>query len=475
MTRVYASGERLGTTESTNNLERTEARSKKAFYPRVLICSLSRVNQHDTMSNNLLLRNLFAEWPREQLAQIYSGGDNKDRGFCGSYYHISAQDRSFGKSFFGLKGMHSDDPGITRTSEVRMPAAIDYSLKSRLKGAAGKVLLKSGLYELLFRIRPSSTLINWSRDFAPDLIFAQGYNLSFIRLVLLLREQLQKPIAYYSTDDWPSYLYASREGLLSVTAPLMRRVVTRAARNLFAQTDIPFSFNAMMGEEYEKRYGKPFSILMHCDDPERFRLAEPIRLHPIDCCSIIATGGFDDSRWPLLLDLEKACAGLNQEGYPTRAAILATSITEEGYSKIKTCRYLDLRDDPGHDILPKYLKGADILYLPETFDEDDVRAYKYSISTKAHLFMLSQRPILAYGHPQTGLMTYAQREGWALTVNQRNVDLLRAGLKELLSDAGRRQSFITRANIVAITNHDSQNVRKIFLSRLRDTLGRKDE
>jgi glycosyltransferase involved in cell wall biosynthesis len=209
---------------------------------------------------------------------------------------------------------------------------------------------------------------------------------------------------------------------------------------------------------------------MHCDDPERFRLADTIRLHPPGVMSIVAAGIFDESRWPQILDLEEVCRRLNQTGISVRATILATRITEEGYRRVKACRFVELQDAPGHMLLPSYLKGADVLYLPETFDPIAAQGYRYSISTKAHLFMFSQRPILVYGHPANGLVIYADRERWGHVVDQRNVDMLEGALKELLVDDGHRQRLVAIATTVAMKNNDCNCTRKIFLKRISATL-----
>lgn len=436
------------------------------FYPKILICALTRINEGDIFSNNLLLRNIFAEWPRERLAQIYSGGGNGDQGFCGHQYQIMPRDRRFGSLFFKLKGEYADASPTAFSAKPVRGASQRSSQHLRLKQRAGRYLMDSGLYELFFKLQPSQQLLDWAESFDPDIILAQGYNLSFTLLPRFLKKQLKKPLAYYCSDDWPSYLYASHYGLYAMTALLMRRIVDKSTKQLLAATDVPFSFNDMMGEEYERRYGKPFTTLMHCDDPERFRLAVPIRLHPPEVKSIIVTGAFDDSRWPLLLDLEDACQQLNDMGIPTRATVLTTRITEEGYRRVKSCRFVALRDDPGHGLLPSYLKGADLLYLPETFDPDIAQGYRFSISTKAHLFMFSQRPILVYGHSANGVVNYARREGWACVVDRRNIDLLKDSLRFLLLDNAQREEKVQVANNVVMRNNDCMKVRSMFLSKM---------
>jgi hypothetical protein len=442
------------------------------YYPKVLICALTRINKNDSFNNNLLLRNLFADWPRERLAQIYSGGSNGDVGFCGQQYQIAINDRQFGKLFFRLKGGYAN---TSRTDFSAVPAhggPLRSSPLSRLKQATGRFIMDSGLYELIFKLRPSQQLNDWAEDFEPDIILAQGYNLTFTWLPLFLKRQLKIPLAYYCSDDWSTYLYASKAGLCAMTSSLMRRMVEKSTKQLLAATDVPFAFNDLMGKEYERRYDKSFTTLMHCDDPDRFIRAKPIRLHPPEIKSIVATGAFNDSRWPLLLELEEACQYLNDIGIPARATALTARITEEGYRRVKACRFVELKDDPGHELLPAYLKGADLLYLPETFDPNLAQGYRFSISTKAHLFMFSQRPILVYGHSACGVVTYARREGWAHVVDHRNIDSLKVAIKKMLTDKIFCNNMVTAATTVVMRNNNCYKIRKLFRDKIINILSK---
>ena len=435
-------------------------------FPRVLICSISRINAYDNGSNNLLLRNLFADWPRDHLAQIYSGGSNGDEGFCGMDYQIGAIDRRFGSLFMRLKSdyNHSYNPNSTFV-DSNQPLRKENPLR-RIVSKVGSFLMDSGLYELIFRLRISSDLLHWVKEYNPDIIFAQGYSLSFIKLPLKLKEHFRKPITFFTSDDWPTYLYAKKGGMLSLTAPYMHRLITSSTKRLLQETDIPFSFNDMMGEEYERRYGKKFITIMHSDNPSRFEVTEENRLQPPNVYSIVTVGSFFKHRWPLLIDIEDALYRLNDEGIPVRLTVLTSMITKEGIERINRCTYIELRDDPGHDALPSYLKAADLLLLPEVFDEDEAYGYRFSVSTKAHLFMLSRKPILVYGHSQTGVVKYAQNAGWAKVVDKRDIDLLTLELRNLLLDNDLRQELLMTANSIASENHNCNRIRSIFKSVL---------
>lgn len=433
-------------------------------YPRVLIIAMARINSLDTSNNGLLLRNLFDGWPRENLAQIFSGGDNGDAGFFGHYYQLSPENRRFGRLFFKLKS--GQRPVRTDINAAQIGSDCTSPLLSKIKSAGKQLVLDTGLYELIFRLRLSSGMLDWVHEFKPDIIFAQGYNLTFSWLPVMLKNATSARLAFLTTDDWPTYLYSGQLGEPTVFKSIMRPVVSRAANRLLSSVDIAFAFGQAMADEYSKRYSKDFIVLSHADEPQRFTEACSRRCHPAGVRTILATGVFNKFRWPLLLDANECCRQLNAQGIPARVAVLSAGIDAVGMSEVALAEYIDIFDDPGNDLLPCYLKGADLLLLAEGFDESFVEAIRLSVSTKSHLFMFCQRPILVYGNAETGVAKYAETYKWAMTVTTRDVDILFKAMKTLLCDEHVSKVFVD--NAIKTTNEF--HVRKVTQSKFLSAL-----
>jgi glycosyltransferase involved in cell wall biosynthesis len=433
-------------------------------YPRILVVALDRINAADSSNNGLLLRNLFALWPRETLAQIYSSGDNGDRGAFGHYYQLGPMDRQLGKLFYRIKKNANDkitiDDTINKhvTTKRRKTITIGFRLK--------RLLVDSGLYELIFRPRLSQGILEWVKDFQPDIIFAQGYNLTFTWLPILLKNSTAAKLAFLTTDDWPTYLYSGQLGEPVLFRWLVRPVVEAAIRRLFYAVDIPFAFGQPMAEEYAFRYGKTFFTLNHADSSLRFENAEPCRIHPTKVITIIAIGNFNRFRWPLVLDFNDACHELHEQGIDVRIVVLTSSIDPEGARAFSTASYIDVLPDPGNDLLPSYLKGADILLLAEGFDEGFISAIQLSISSKSHLFMFSQRPIIVYSHSKSGIAKYAEKLGWGKNVFNRNKREIVEAIKQLIVNKEEIGRLVTIAYDVAEKNHSHKINQEVLLKGL---------
>jgi len=433
-------------------------------FPRVLVVAMGRINAMDTGNNGLLLRNLFNGWPRENLAQVYSGNDNGDAGFFGSYYPLGPDDRRFGKYFFKLKAgeMQTASSGNATPDAPASPPR----LSSHLKTISKRLLLETGLYELIFRPQLSRQLLDWVHAFKPDIIFAQGYNLSFSWLPVLLKQETGARLSLLATDDWPTYLYAGQLGESKLFSWLLRPQVVEATRQLMAATDVPFAFGQAMTDEYSARYDKPFITLSHADNWQRFDDAVPCRMHGESVRTIIAIGNYNCYRWPLLLDADACCRLLAEQGMHVRIAVLSCGIDPEGERALAHCSHLDLLPDPGNDLLPAYLKGADTLLLVEGFDEGFVDSIRLSVSSKSHLYMFSRRPIVVYAHPDTGVARYASAYGWGLVVKERNVAKLTAAIKATLSEQETVSRLIVSADKTAMSFHTHEAITTRFLSVL---------
>ena len=91
------------------------------------------------------------------------------------------------------------------------------------------------------------------------------------------------------------------------------------------------------------------------------------------------------------------------------------------------------------------MKGADLLLLIEAFDESFVSAIRLSISSKAHLFMFSQRPIVVYAHSDTGIAKYASQFRWAHVISRRGCQYLTEAIKEILTRSDKAKALVVRA------------------------------
>ena len=430
-------------------------------YPRVLIIYNSRINKAD--QHGVSIRGWFGDWPKENLAQIYSGGEIGDEVFCNYNFKLGQKERRFGKVFFKLKGSSIGKSSYTVSLDENFTNLKKFSFGSLIKNKISEWLINTGLWELIFKPVFSKELIKFIEDFKPQIIYCQGYSLTFTWLPVMINKFFNIPICFQTGDDWPSNLY-----LDSPLSFAIRPIVDRAVKSLLSTSSARLGNGNLMAKEYSERYNLSFEPLMMCDNLARFRKAAPYSVANNGTRTILYSGGLAHGRWVSIVDLCAASELLKIEGFKIMVVALATTIPREAVNTLRKISNLHILPGPSHEELPSYLKGADILYLPETFDPTEAKIIRLSVSTKAHLYMMSERPILVYASPTTGVMNYARDAGWGCIVQEQNLNKLADALLKLLTNEEYCKKIINKGVEVVLKNHEEYKVKARFLAILNE-------
>ena len=411
-------------------------------HPKVLLVLMTKVKADDPGS--LLIRTQFDTWPKDKLAQIHSGEFQGTGEFCASYYRLDDCDRRFGRLFHRLRASCVDavsmDVVEQNTEPISFPTFRRWS--KILRRHLGEVLIRSGLWEVVFEVRVSKSMEGFIERFAPDLIYCQGYSIGYAMLPLLIERRFRIPICFQTTDDWPSYTYH--------TFPV-GWLLRRRARQLIARSTVCMAFGVKMQQAYSQRYNKNFLVTYHADRFERF--SEKVPEDVTHTRAIVFTGSLGLRRYDAIDDLLKVVRSLNDGPAFLEIHVYCTGIPKEIPKSLRIAREVKFMRLPSHDSLPSVLRQANVLFLPESFSVDP-GMLDLSLSTKCHLYMMSGRPILAYGPSYSGTIDYACREGWAEVVTERNEEQLRSAVRRLaFDDSYSGEALIRRAKDVALRNH----------------------
>lgn len=426
----------------------------KDQYPRVLMVLMTKVKAEDP--GNLLIRAQFGDWPKDRLAQIHAAGDPAGHGeFCGHYYKLAVGDRVCGRLFRRLRGGVLDMVAMSAVNEqVAVKPAGWWGCQVRMiKKYLGDWVIGSGWWEVIFRVRLSGSLLQFVEGFKPDLVYCQGYSLGFATLPLLIARRFKIPVCFQTTDDWPRGTYAR-----TPVGWLLRR----RARELIHYAKARFAFGAKMQREYQRRYDVPFEATYHLDDPARF--LQPIvptgRLY-----KIVYTGSLGHRRYEAIQDVLQAARQIPELAGSFEIIVYSSGIPKDMPASLLQLPEVRFSPLPAHDQLPAALAEATLLLLPESFTEVH-QAIEYSISSKSHLYMMSQCPVLVYGPPYSGTVDYALREGWGLVVAERSVAKLKDALKEILAGGERMRLLRSNARACIERHHDITSGRKKFCALL---------
>jgi len=438
-------------------------------YPHVLIVLMPKVNADDQL--NLLIRTQFGNWPKEHLAQIYSSGDTCEHGdYFSYYYQLQSCDRFLGVVFNRLRSGVLEM--VVMNSVEEQKNAKSYNLLIRLikviKKRFGEWLICSGLWEVIFHVRLSTSMATFVREFKPDLIYCQGYSLGFVTLPMLIAKRFNIPICFQTTDDWPSYTYNSFP---------MGSILRHRTRQLVSRATLRMAFGEKMQRLYKRRYGESFDVTYHLDDPMRFLMSSGSKIEQeiiIKQHRIVYTGSLALRRYEALQDLLAAVKIMKNNSIEIQIDVYCSGIPKDLPIELLDASEIVFYPLPSHEEIPKVLSTASVLFLPESFNVAQ-KMIEYSISSKAHLYMMSGQPILVYGPEYSGTVEYAVRMGWGVVVSKRSVLLLKAALRELLDSEQRKCQIRLNAQECIQRYHNLKVGQNLFLNLLKGIVHSKEK
>jgi len=430
--------------------------------PKVLRLGKTMVSERDNQGISLGV--WFAGWPQERIAHIYSSSKHGDvPSLAGRDYRMGHAERRFGHLLQLTKHLAPD--GWVPAAEVKSKGgSVRPNHLRDLKNWLRKQLIDSGLVDLIFSTRISSKLDDFIRTFAPDLIHAQTTDLGLMALAINISDRYKIPICIHVLDDYPSVLYKN-----SFISKWVRLLVESRFDQVLERSKAFITPCDAMALEYRARYKKPFEPIFYGDNWERHMRAEPIRADEPGIVTIAYCGSLYLDRWRGILEVAQAAKTLEAEGRGIRIHVYAPRVPMEAQRSFSRQDNLVVHDIPSHEEVPGILKGADILLLTESFDPTIAAFTRLSLSSKVHLMMASERPVLVHGPAGLGTTEYAREWGWGAIVDSpADGERLRSTIRSLLDNPQESQRLIDQGRRCFQHNHQTTTV----IPRFREILCR---
>lgn len=415
-------------------------------FPRVLIIVKSQINNID--STGLSIRSWFGDWPSDCLGQIYSGTAIGKSNLIGSEFLLSGRERRFGWLFARLKDSSLADSAMPYKKNALSTSEV--GLKKIFKNVVRKIglfLVNTGLWEIFFKVKLSTELRYWIEQFKPDVMFVQGCDISFMQLPLCISREYNIPICFDVVDDWVEHLYKG-----TVFSPVMTNLVRLSFARLARESNLRFAIGYAMSSEYQRRYGVEFRPLMQCDSFDRFDAERGAYASSWKTIRVVYSGSLALGRWRGILELSEAAKMLADKGFEVKIDVYAPFVPDEARPLLTAFSVSMKYSVPDSDV-PNILVNADILFLPESF-EKSIREYiRLSVSTKAHLYMMSGAVPLVYGPSKIGTVEYARDEGWGYVVDCQGAEYLEVAIMNIAKNEKLRREFVFNGRQVSKKNH----------------------
>jgi hypothetical protein len=439
-------------------------RTDNILFPKVLIIGETfRLNG----GGGITLINLFKNWNPENIAIVTERlNETSFNSGCKKFYRLGNQEYIIPFPFSVINRIPiSGDFKIYQKEDTQRPVQPSKNIVQRIKFSIEKAYYKSliflGLYNASYKIVISKQLLEWIKEYSPDIIYSQPFKYSDMVFAKKLKEKTGIPLAIHLMDDSVNFL--NKPNLLYY---YWRKKIRNTFSQLVESADVHLSISQAMSDEYFKRYNKTFipfrnPIEINAWEPyikTNWSLGEEV--------SIIYTGRLAVPNINALFTFCQVVNELNLAGYKIKLDIYSIDVNLEFISRIRGFNSVFVHDSVPFYKIPVLITQFDIAFLPIDFTQKGIKYARYSISTKTSEYMISGVPILLFAPEHVALTEYAKKYECMYTVHTNDKMDLTKALITLIKDDKLRTSLAKKAIEIAKSDSDAITTREKFREAL---------
>ncbi|MBQ7290380.1 MAG: hypothetical protein IJW76_01480 [Clostridia bacterium] len=267
------------------------------------------------------------------------------------------------------------------------------SWKSKLKLKLKKDAL---MWNELIPIKIEKECMQQIINFSPELIYTLGADINVLRNVIKLSELLNIPIVLHNMDD----LYHTKFNGHSFFQKLAKRKLQKLYKKAYEHSKKSLAIGPKMAKEYEELFGLPFDWAMNCVGDIQSEVAPEENL-------AIFSGGLHGGRATTLASLAQALEGtaIKLEIYTDDRNFVSYESLFAGLKNTRLCHYV-----PNEKMFDN-LSRASILVHVESFEEEYIKYFRLSMSTKIPEYLVAKRPVFCIGPKEIATSSYIENSG----------------------------------------------------------------
>jgi|GEM_PF-2504370 len=414
--------------------------SKVKNFKKVLMISNNPVTPYSAQGASR--GSWFRDWDKDSLAMMTFAKAGKDNDFANHSFHVTIEERAGGgllKIFFKKRTSAAGNTGGSKKED---------SIKESFKHRILRILKL--VFGLISSPRYSKRLKRFMEDFNPDIIFSTVADCYGARLAKFLSKKAKIPYIIQQEDNW-----LVSDVVSNVFKKQIAAIRKNCLKNSLKKAEKRYVICPSMKEYFHDLFDMEFESLFCADEPERF--IEPVKHNPEEKTVFAYIGNSRPKRSYGFIRIAEAIK--NTEIINPELRIYSTNAYKEDVAKLNEFGFVKFFDVPHHNDVPKALSKANVLIHTESFDEDIVEYSRLALSSKSQIYMMAKVPILIFSHPLTGVMDYALKTGFAVTVIEDDLDKLEQAVGSIVNDKKLRTSMVKKAYDVAIKNHNACDIR----------------
>lgn len=346
----------------------------------VLVISHNCFSQ--TSNNGKTLEAIFSEFPRNNIFQLFfNDTEEPDWEFCNKYFKITDKSVLKRRFFCGKKPGTIVNKKLPNETSVKSNTTLGKFSRNFLLSCRDVIwYLTNGKLDNFY---------DWLKEDKIDIIFFTGGDSIFAHSIALkIQRSLKIPLCVFFTDDYVIYPQQS-----SILEKIRLFFLKKQYREIIKNATDCYAIGDSMAMEYQLYFEKKFGTLMNCIDiidQKSFSIGDTI--------TISYFGGLHLERDLMLLRLGKILIKISENStFKFQFNVYSSQLPSDKMLKdfencgIDFCGFLQAIE------LDEKMAKTDFLLHVES-DSDYYRSLtRLSVSTKIPEYLISSRPIIAFG------------------------------------------------------------------------------
>jgi glycosyltransferase involved in cell wall biosynthesis len=409
--------------------------------------------RNDTNTGKTFVQ-LFKDFSKEELYQLYFSVQIPSVDFCKSYYQIN--EFQLLKSFLGVfSHLAGREVKPIFSEQSTLPKKVPDKLLVQKEKLLSKIIRESIWTFSYYR---NKQLKKWLDMVSPDLIFTiLPDTKKTARIVSWIAQRFDCPVTVFVTDDYYHDPMQSRH--------LLRRAYYRSLQKsidyMVTYATRIVGCSDVAAKEFGEKYYLPYETFLTPAKSEYCALPinPQLQVQPI---IFRYFGNLALGRWEVLRELGFIIAKINESIQHVLLEVYSPVTDEQIINELNIENGCVFKGFVTGETYMKLLAESNVVVHVESFSPDMIRRTRLSISTKIADYLGAGKCILAIGDSE--LASIAHIKDVAYTVNC--LSELEKAVNTLIDDAGLRVSLQNQARKLAYEKHSSVKIAK----RVRETL-----
>lgn len=426
---------------------------------KVLIISNNCFSKSQNMGKTL--SSFFSEFGHSEVCQLFFYSSIPDGAVCGDFFRISDYDLVHAK-LFGKIGQNMNLAADT-TNRLYENEQVQKAYSSFKRNSALTNIARTLLWDIA---RWNSRDLNqWIAAMNPDCIFfASGDTVFSYKVVWKISKKYNLPIISYICDEF--YYGYPAKGLLG---EIYHSILKKWMQRVFETSCLLTVICNPLGKLYQEKFGTDCYVL---NTGSSMQATHTQHCSKDNCISYLGNLGLN--RWKSLVQIGRALDTFNKtHSNQFRLNVYSGETNPKVLASLRSINSIRFMGRITIEECTEKIRASIAVIHTESFDEDDIKRVKYSISTKIADSLASGTCLFAYGSAELASIQYLKENNCAVIAT--SGDELQTKLNLLLEDEGVRKECIKRALELAREYHNAMIISNSFRDMILKKLDEMNE